>query len=50
MINDKLKKAREYEVRKEKEIAPDKRPAFHLTPRVGWMNKRCPIFQRRSAP
>ena len=38
MINDKLKKAREYEVRKEKEIAPDKRPAFHLTPRVGWMN------------
>ena len=36
MINDKLKKAREYEV--QKEIAPDKRPAFHLTPRVGWMN------------
>ena len=22
----------------QKEIAPDKRPAFHLTPRVGWMN------------
>ncbi len=30
--------ARAYEVKKEQEIAPEDRPAFHLTPRVGWMN------------
>ena len=38
MINEALKKAREYELEKEKEISPQERPVFHLTPRVGWMN------------
>lgn len=38
MISEKLKKAREYEEQHEKEIAENKRPAFHLTPRTGWMN------------
>lgn len=38
MISDLLKKAREYELEKEKNISNDERPIFHLTPRVGWMN------------
>ena len=38
MINEALKKARKYELEKEKEISPQERPVFHLTPRVGWMN------------
>lgn len=38
MTSEKLKQAREYETEHEKEIAKEKRPAFHLTPRVGWMN------------
>lgn len=38
MINEKLEKARAYEAENEKKITPEMRPAFHLTPRVGWMN------------
>lgn len=37
-MSEMLKKAQEYEKKKEKEIAGEERPAFHLTPRVGWMN------------
>ena len=37
-MSDKLNKAREYEEKKEKMIAPEMRPLFHLTPRCGWMN------------
>ena len=37
-MNDKLLKAREYECKKEKTIAEEFRPLFHLTPRCGWMN------------
>lgn len=33
-----LNKAREYELEKEKLIGKEDRPAFHMTPRVGWMN------------
>ena len=38
MISEPLRKARAYERQKEKDIAPDTRPAFHLSARVGWMN------------
>ena len=38
MISEQLFKARAYETEKEKEIAPDERPAYHLSARVGWMN------------
>ncbi|MBR2943098.1 MAG: glycoside hydrolase family 32 protein [Clostridia bacterium] len=38
MNSEQLLKARAYELEKEKEIAPDMRPAFHLSARVGWMN------------
>ncbi len=37
-MSQKLTDAREYEALHETEIAPEERPAFHLTPRVGWMN------------
>ncbi len=37
-MNEKLEKARAYEAENEKKITPEMRPAFHLTPRVGWMN------------
>ncbi|MCD7738071.1 MAG: glycoside hydrolase family 32 protein [Lachnospiraceae bacterium] len=33
-----LKKAREFETEAEKKIEKNERPAFHLTPRTGWMN------------
>lgn len=33
-----LQKAREYEARADREIRPEDRPVFHLTPRIGWMN------------
>ncbi|MDO4491150.1 MAG: glycoside hydrolase family 32 protein [Lachnospiraceae bacterium] len=33
-----LHNARQYEETYEKDIRPEDRPAFHLTPRVGWMN------------
>lgn len=33
-----LQKARDYEVKYSAFIKPEERPAFHLTPRVGWMN------------
>ncbi|MCR5452696.1 MAG: glycoside hydrolase family 32 protein [Lachnospiraceae bacterium] len=33
-----LREARLYEEKKEKHITEDMRPAFHLTPRTGWMN------------
>ena len=33
-----LQKARRYEETFEKKIKEEKRPAFHLTPRVGWLN------------
>jgi len=38
MTSEKLQKAREYETRVSAFIVPEERPAFHLTPRVGWMN------------
>ena len=38
MISDILGKARQYEEKREKEIKETERPAFHLTPRIGWMN------------
>lgn len=34
----KLEKARMYEMKQEKNISPDQRPAFHLSPRTGWLN------------
>ena len=33
-----LRDARRYEEAHEREIAPDERPGFHLSARVGWMN------------
>ena len=33
-----LEKARTYEKEQAKKIVGDMRPAFHLTPYVGWMN------------
>ncbi len=38
MVGEMLEKARAYELEKEKEIAREERPLFHLTPRTGWMN------------
>ena len=35
---EKLQKARDYEARYGAIIRAEERPAFHLTPRVGWMN------------
>lgn len=37
-MTDKLLKARKYEEEKAAAIKETDRPAFHLTPRVGWMN------------
>ena len=37
-MSNKLEKAREYELKKEKTIPEEQRPLFHLTPRCGWMN------------
>ena len=38
MISDALQKARDYEVKYGAFIQQEERPAFHVTPRVGWMN------------
>ena len=38
MISQTLREARKYEEVFEKMIPEEGRPAFHLTPRVGWMN------------
>ncbi len=38
MISDKLQKAREFEAHYGPFIPDDRRPAFHLTPTIGWMN------------
>ncbi len=38
MISKELKKAREYEEREGALISEEDRPAFHFTPRVGWLN------------
>ena len=38
MISQALRDARRYEEIYEKEILPEQRPLFHLTPRCGWMN------------
>ena len=38
MISSELKKAREYEEREGALISADERPAFHLSPRTGWLN------------
>ena len=38
MISRKLREARKFEEWKEKDIAPEERPLFHLSPRTGWMN------------
>ena len=37
-MTDLLKKARDYEAKAAAQIEPEERPAFHLTPYVGWMN------------
>lgn len=37
-MSEKLNHARKYEEKYEKLIRPEMRPAFHLSPRVGWMN------------
>ena len=37
-MNQILEQAREYELRHGTEISEEERPAFHLTPWVGWMN------------
>lgn len=37
-ISDELLKARITEKTEEQSICPEERPAFHLSPRVGWMN------------
>ena len=38
MLSEKLKKAREFESRYGPFVQEDQRPAFHLTPTIGWMN------------
>ena len=38
MISEQLEKARMFEEEHGKEIPPHQRPAFHLTPYVGWLN------------
>ncbi|MBR2067544.1 MAG: glycoside hydrolase family 32 protein [Solobacterium sp.] len=38
MISEKLLEARNWEVEEEKKTNPLKRPVFHLSSRVGWMN------------
>ena len=38
MISRILREARNYEEIFEKNIKEEKRPDFHLSPRVGWMN------------
>ena len=37
-LSQTLRDARQYEEIREKEIGEEKRPVFHLSPRVGWMN------------
>ena len=37
-MSPELQQAREYEKQQSKWIAPEDRPAFHLSPYVGWMN------------
>lgn len=32
MMSEKLRKAREYELAHEKDVLPEERPAFHLSP------------------
>ena len=38
MKSELLNKAREYEAAHGQQITAEERPAFHLTPYVGWMN------------
>ena len=38
MMSQLLQSAREFEEREEKRIRQEDRPAFHLSPRIGWMN------------
>ncbi|MCD7752434.1 MAG: glycoside hydrolase family 32 protein [Lachnospiraceae bacterium] len=38
MISEKLKKAREYEEKYAGYIPEEERPAYHLSPMIGWMN------------
>ena len=38
MISEKLQKAREFEAHYGPFIPDEQRPAFHLTPTIGWMN------------
>ncbi|MCD8050896.1 MAG: glycoside hydrolase family 32 protein [Clostridiales bacterium] len=38
MISEKLRKAREYEQQYAPYVLPESRPAYHLTPMIGWMN------------
>ena len=38
MTSEKLRKARQYEMFFGDKISSEKRPEFHLSPRIGWMN------------
>ena len=38
MTSQALQKARKYEITAERTIVEEERPAFHLSPRTGWMN------------
>ena len=38
MSSQELTKAREFEARRDTEIAPGERPVFHVTPTSGWLN------------
>ncbi len=38
MISKLLQKARDFESRYAPYIMPEERPAFHMTPAIGWMN------------
>ncbi len=38
MTSQALQKARKYEITAERTIVEEERPAFHLSPRAGWMN------------
>ncbi len=38
MISEELKKARDYEERESALVRGEERPAFHFSPRIGWLN------------
>ena len=46
MTSQTLREARKYEEASEKMISGEERPAFHLTPRTGWMNDPNGMFYK----